>query len=72
MTVPDTLLTQGDRGGRRRVRERIMEFLKLPKTVLDKLKKWKIFRSNRIFGSTIGAIAKVNGLKSAIVCHGMS
>jgi len=66
MTAPDTLLTQEDRGGRRRVRDRIMEFLKLPKTVLDKLKKWKIFQSSKIFGSTIGAIANRDGTEVPI------
>ena len=48
-----------ERGRRRRLLERIIEFLKIPKVVLDKLKKRKLFQSSRIFGSSIPAITQV-------------
>ena len=51
--------TKEERGRRQKLLARIIEFLKIPKVVLDKLKRRKMFQSSRIFGSTIPAITQV-------------
>ena len=49
-------------GMRKRAVERVGNFLKKRKETFEKLIKRGIFKQNRIFGSTIPAIAKVNQL----------
>jgi hypothetical protein len=60
LTISDAFFsTNGERGRRQRLLDRITELLRIPKSVIEKLKKKRIFQTNRLFGSTIASISKV-------------
>ena len=51
--------TNGLKGKRPKIHERVANFFRKRKEVLESLKKRRIFRQPLVFGSTIPAIAKV-------------
>ena len=60
LTIPENMFsTNPDRGLRQKVLKKIIEFLKLPVTVLVKLRNLRSNSSRRVFGSTISDLAKV-------------
>eukprot|EP00092_Neocalanus_flemingeri_P024690 GFUD01026779.1.p1 GENE.GFUD01026779.1~~GFUD01026779.1.p1 ORF type:complete len:479 (+),score=168.82 GFUD01026779.1:64-1437(+) len=62
LTISDSLFSD-EKGKRQRAKEKIRDFFRLHKELFERLMEWRrgIFRTTRVFGSTIPAIAKSDG-----------